>query len=458
MALFDFLKKKELSEIDRLSIEVERLKEECSQLSAYRGIIDIDKEIAKKKKECIDEIASVENKKSRLESDIEGLKRKYNEAYAVYQKLKREIDLYSESLDIAEYGIYQPHFDFDTSEKFKSEIISVREMQKETIKAGFAVIGGESISWNGSLVQGQAMVKREKKLMLRAFNGECDSFIAAVDWNNVAKMKERIEKSFESINAIYKTQGLEITSQYADYKTKELILTYEHKRKKKEEKEEQRAARELIREEEKSAREFEAARIKAEKEAEACQKAINKAKQEADKTGGVANDELLSKIKELEERLKEAEQNKERAISMAQQTRRGHVYIISNIGSFGENVYKIGMTRRLEPIDRVKELGDASVPFRFDVHAMIFSEDAPKLEQDLHQQFENKRLNAINNRKEFFSVSIDEIEQFISANYKDIEFIKTPEAEEYRETIAIKKRVENIIEKQQSEFPEELFK
>ena len=117
----------------------------------------------------------------------------------------------------------------------------------------------------------------------------------------------------------------------------------------------------------------------------------------------------------------------------------GYVYIISNIGSFGENIYKIGMTRRLDPFDRVDELGDASVPFKFDVHAMIFSDDAPKLEAALHRAFEHKKLNMVNQKREFFAVTLEEIEEVVKANYdKTVEFVKVAEAGQYRESIKMK--------------------
>ncbi len=158
---------------------------------------------------------------------------------------------------------------------------------------------------------------------------------------------------------------------------------------------------------------------------------------------GDAHTKLLDKIHNLENELREALSRKERAISMAQQTKRGHVYVISNIGLFGENVYKIGMTRRLEPEDRVKELGDASVPFSFDIHAMIFSEDAPKLEAALHNQFESHKVNMVNPRKEFFNVTLDEIKDVVKNNHIDATFIDIPESEEYRETRAILKKLQS---------------
>lgn len=134
----------------------------------------------------------------------------------------------------------------------------------------------------------------------------------------------------------------------------------------------------------------------------------------------------------------EVRASKERALSMAEQTKRGYVYVISNLGSFGENIYKIGLTRRLDPMDRVRELGDASVPFPFDVHAMIFSEDAPKLEATLHQRFSDKRVNMINNRKEFFNVSLKEIADVVAEYNATIEFTLLAEASDYRQTLAIK--------------------
>lgn len=140
-------------------------------------------------------------------------------------------------------------------------------------------------------------------------------------------------------------------------------------------------------------------------------------------------------------KLKETKKNKEDVLYRVQNTRAGYVYIISNIGSFGENVFKIGMTRRLEPLDRVKELGDASVPFTFDVHGMIFSEDAPALENALHKAFTERRLNRVNERKEFFRVDLKEIENVVKKNHnKTVEFTKLAEAEEYRKSVQIEKK------------------
>ena len=321
------------------------------------------------------------------------------------------------------------------------------------IKEDSAVDGGHNITWNGSLSKGQSMVKREKQLMLRAFNGETDSFIANVDWNNILKMEERLNKSFEAINKVYKEQGLAISEVYKSYKVWELQLTYEYKKKLQEEREEQRAIREQMREDERAEKELEAARIKAEKEEIMYIKALEKARKEVGTAVGKKQEELLQRIAELESGLLGVETLKQKAISMAQQTKMGYVYVISNIGAFGDDVYKIGMTRRLEPTDRVKELGDASVPFPFDIHAMIFSENAPELETKLHNIFVDNRVNMTNYKREFFNISLERIEEEAKKLGAKVEFTKLAEAKEYRETQALKKKLfhqETIVD---NDFP-----
>ena len=299
---------------------------------------------------------------------------------------------------------------------------------------------------DGSEAKGKASTKRYIKLTLRAFNGECESLIAKVKWNNVNQMKERIKKSFETINKIGESQTVTIQSEYLDLKIKELTLEYEFQLKRQKEKEELRAAQEELREEEKARREFEQAQKEAEKEEANYEKALEKARKEIGLVTGDKHDKLQAQIEKLEQELKDAHERKERAMSMAQQTKRGHVYIISNIGSFGEQVYKIGMTRRLEPVDRIKELGDASVPFQFDIHAMIYSEDAPTLENALHKAFADKKVNMLNYRKEFFKVTLDEIEQKAKEIGLETEFTRLPEAMEYRETLAILEKLNSTAE------------
>lgn len=201
--------------------------------------------------------------------------------------------------------------------------------------------------------------------------------------------------------------------------------------------EEQREIKAQLREEERAAREYEKAQREVEKEERQLAKAMEKARAMLEQANLEEREEYQRQLADLETKLKEAEERGSRALSMAQQTRSGHVYIISNIGSFGDGVFKIGMTRRLEPLDRVRELGDASVPFLFDVHCLIYSKDAPKLEKALHEKFDDNRVNKVNNRKEFFRVGANELRAVIDELGIEAHFTLKAEAQEFRETQAI---------------------
>jgi seryl-tRNA synthetase len=214
-----------------------------------------------------------------------------------------------------------------------------------------------------------------------------------------------------------------------------------------------------MREEEKAQQELEKAQNDAEDEEKRYKKALDQAKKELEKAKAEDIEKLNNKITILQKQLEEANAKKERAISRAQMTKSGHIYVISNIGSFGENIYKIGMTRRLEPTDRVYELGDASVPFNFDIHAMIFSENAPELERKIQKEFDELRLNLVNSRREFFNVNLDEIKNVVLKHHGDIEFTKLAEAKEFRESQAIrneKKNTKTLDKKIEEYFPASL--
>lgn len=427
MGLFDFLKKKEFEEIAQLK----------SQLERYKSITDIEAESKRQREQLEKLIADKESEIKSIQDNLVKLNSDYQGALDTYTRLRKEISLFENKLDLIEFGVYEPIYEFDKSDEYRQEQNRIIELQKEMISSERAAICRTNWTIDGSEAKGRASTKRYIKLTLRAFNGECESLIAKVKWNNVNQMKERIKKSFETINKIGESQTVTIQPEYLDLKLKELTLEYEYQLKKQKEKEELRAAQEALREEEKARREFEQAQKEAEKEEANYQKALDKARKEMEQATGDKHDKLLAQIQKLEQELQEAHDRKERALSMAQQTKRGHVYIISNIGSFGEQVYKIGMTRRLEPEDRIKELGDASVPFQFDIHAMIFSEDAPNLENELHKAFANRKVNMLNYRKEFFKVTLDEIEQKVKEIGLETKFNRIPEAMEYRETIAI---------------------
>lgn len=403
----------------------------------FKDVIDIDKETKKYQKQLDEKRNQYEKLIFESSTKEKELKDSYTQKKTLYDKLTNAITLLEDKLDDLSYGLYEPHFNFDTSERYKIEITTIREKQKALTKAKNAALCEQEWTVGGSKSEGKKMTDRTMKLMLRAFNGECDSAVAKVSWNNVVKMRERITQAYDAINKMGEPVYIRITPTYLELKLKEISLAHEYQEKLQAEKEEQRRIREQMREEEKVRREIEKAIEDSIREEQAYQKALEKARREMESAQGTKLETLKAQMAILEEKLKEAEERGRRAQSMAEKTKAGHVYVISNIGSFGENVYKIGLTRRLDPEDRVKELGDASVPFEFDIHAMIYSENAPELETRFHKHFAEKQLNRVNPRKEFFKITLNEIEEYARVNGLTTEFTKIAEAKEYRETLAI---------------------
>ena len=278
------------------------------------------------------------------------------------------------------------------------------------------------------------------RFVLDAFNGKAEGIIADVKHNNYGKLEKRLEDAFAIVNVNGRGfRNARVEREYLEARREELKWAVRAMELKKQEKEEQRLIKEQMREEERARREYEKAIKQAEKEQRAVAKALHAAQKAYEAAAEEQKRELEAQIAELTKNLSEAEQANQRAISMAQQTKRGHVYIISNEGSFGEHVYKVGMTRRLEPNDRIRELGDASVPFPFDVHAMIYSDDAPALEAELHRCLDEKRMNHVNRRKEFFMVRLARIRQRCEELGVDVHWTMKAEATEYHESKAMHK-------------------
>lgn len=277
-----------------------------------------------------------------------------------------------------------------------------------------------------------------------AFNGKVDSILSKSKRDNYGKLEQMIRDAFQLVN--YNGQAFRnarITESYLESRLQELHWAVIAQELRAQELEEQRRLREQMREEERARREFEKAQREAEKEAAMLAKAMEKAKKMLEKANEEERAKYEAQLSELSEKLKEAEAKGQHALSMAQQTKQGNVYVISNVGSFGENVYKVGMTRRLNPLDRVRELGDASVPFSFDVHAMIHSDDAPALEHALHQDLALMQVNKVNPRKEFFRIPLADIKALVERRGLDVTWTMAAEAAEYRETLAIEERMKN---------------
>lgn len=417
----------------RIKASERRLKEADRK---YGGLISREDEIRK----LDTQISTLRDRLKQLNQHAKTEEQSLSERISSLQAALQDLE---EKSILEDAGFYESKYDFQESVDYKNRLDEIRLQQKQLIKGKTAVICHKEWTVGGSVKEGKKMTNDFIKLVLRAFNGECDAAILKVRYNNIDSMENRVKRAFEQLNKLSKTNCCEITQQFFDLKLQELYLTHEYQEKKRQEQEEQRQIREQMREEERALRELEKAQKEAEEEELRYQEALDKARHEVESATGKAQEKLLRQIEELQNRLVEAEDNKKRAVSQAQMTKSGHVYVISNIGSFGEDVYKIGMTRRLEPMDRVKELGDASVPFPFDVHAMIFCENAPELETRLHQRFNVKRVNKENERKEFFRVTLDEIviavreiDQELKTCKSEVKFTKIAEATDYRKTLA----------------------
>lgn len=354
--------------------------------------------------------------------------------------LRQQLESVEEALEIQSFGFYRPKYGFDSSEEYTKRLKELREQQKHLIKRGGATHCDTEWKVGGSVAEGKKMIDRLSKLMLRAFNGECDAAIAKARYDNVVSLEQRITKSCEEINKLGHSNRVCVTTPYYEMKLAELHLVHEHREKVQAEKEEQKRIREQLKEEQKAREEIERAQADAEREEDRNRKALEKARADLAAASTVTeqqHEKLEGLVTRLENELKDALDRKAKAIARAQLTKSGHVYVLSNVGSFGEGIYKIGLTRRLDPYDRVDELGDASVPFAFDVHAIIFAEDAPALEHALHKEFAYRRVNMVNHRKEYFRVTLEDIRVAVEKHHGLVTFVLTPEAEEWRKTRSV---------------------
>jgi len=389
-----------------------------------------------------DEVATLKVTATEIQKRVDETRISYSEKRATLKKLEQQIAIYDEKLSFAELGVYEPHFEFHDADEYKQEIRSIRDRQKAMVTAKTSALCPTDWQVDGSRAKGQTMINRQTRLTMRAFNNECEAAITNTRWNNVNAMEKRIVNAASQIDKANESMKLRISEQYVSLKLDELHATHEYRERLKVEKEERAELARAEREEKKLLAEAAAA----EREEERYQKLLDQARSEV----GVDQD----RIAELEIALAEAHVTSERARAMAEMTKSGYVYIISNIGSFGEDVVKIGLTRRLEPDDRVKELGDASVPFGFDTHAMIYSDEAPSLESALHKEFSDRRVNASNMRKEFFRVGLEEVKEAVKRVAPSASFFSDREAQEWHETLSRRKAALKDMARPSDELPE----
>ncbi|EJF50925.1 Gp19 [Enterococcus sp. C1] len=437
MGAFDFLKgNKYKQQANKLAEDLEALKnaklsvEQMSALDLQQAIIEKEKE----QKEIEQIILALKEKEGQLQTKIKSMS-------SEIENLEHQLVVTSDDIRFEEFGLYRPQYDFATALGYKEKLADIRADQKHMIKKKTAVNYSDKWTVDGNKAKGRKMTNDNIKQILRSFNNECEAAINKVKFSNLASIEKRIRNSYEQLNKLNSTNLVSIRKEYLQSKLDELHCAYEYERKKQEEKEELREQREREKEEKALQKEIESQKKVIDKDINHFKKMISDLH---DKLKSSDNEEqrleIQNQILGFETSILDKESEKEELDYRNAHASAGYVYIISNIGAFGADVVKIGVTRRLDPLERIAELSSASVPFKFDVHALIFSYEAYQLEADLHKYFDKQRINRVNNRKEFFKIPIEDIEKKL-VEYKDltIDFQKEPEAEEFRESLALSK-------------------
>lgn len=335
--------------------------------------------------------------------------------------------------------IFPRRFPAESSAQLKARMDAIRARQQEIRRKGQVVIRFGPAVQDRLPAEERAKLKSLVRLARLALEGAADTLLDQVSAANQERLEAKFGALTTDLNRILRPWDFEIGKNYQNTVRESLELLAEHQQQVEKEREEQRALREQMREEAAAIREAERAQREAEAEERRALRDLQKAQEAADKATLDERDKWLARVAELEASLALAHSAKERAIAMAQLTKSGHVYIISNVGSFGPDVFKVGMTRRLDPEDRIRELGDASVPFPFDIHGMIRSEDAPALEYALHSALEEHRVNLVNERKEFFKVPFETLKSHAEKHGGTVQLTELAEALEYRQSEATRR-------------------
>lgn len=330
---------------------------------------------------------------------------------------------------LQEAGIYRSRHPLTDAVAYEGALETIdSQIKAMTRKDGGAILATTNWTVNGSAVEGRTMVRDFSKLMLRAFNAEADNLVRGLKPYKIDGAIERLQKVASTIEKLGKTMQIRIAPPYLSLRIRELELTADFLNKQAEEKEAERLDRERLREERKVQQEIARERARLEKEKAHYANAFEALVKKGD---AVAADRLRTEMEDLDKAIQDVDYR-------AANIRAGYVYVISNIGSFGEKMVKVGLTRRLDPTERIKELSDASVPFNFDIHAVFFSKDAVGIETAVHQQLEQRRVNSVNRRREFFSVTPSEVKEILAALAGDLlQFQEVPEALEYRQSLML---------------------
>ncbi len=344
------------------------------------------------------------------------------EALAATGRTGHDVVELSDQQVLQDVGIYRYHHPLEDAAAYKDRLRQLERDVDDFVKGRRAVLAADMFTFAGSLAKGRRMVSDLSKLMLRAYNAEADSCVRSLRSGNAVTAIRRVDKSVAAIEKLGAMMDMRINPDYHALRVAEIELTADYQMKVQEERERAREERELLREQRRAEQELAAERERLEKERAHYASALATLRASGD---DAAADKLAGRLGQIDAAI---EANDYRIANI----RAGYVYVISNVGAFGPNIVKIGMTRRLEPRDRVRELGDASVPFTYDIHALFFSDDAITLENELHKEFADRRVNSVNLRREFFFATPEQVRDVLTAKVGGLlEFSSTPEAVEY---------------------------
>lgn len=404
-------------EVQELRLQRDRAREKLEELGALT-ILELEDRRTALESDIAKQAAKLEKEKSDAEAALNVLKK---ECESVRQLIVSTEDLAL----LQEAGIYRYRHPLSDAVAYEKELAKVdEEIKLMTRKDGGAVLAATDWTVNGSAAEGRRMIRDFSKLMLRAFNAEADNLVRGLKPYKLEGAIDRLRKVAETIERLGKTMHIRISPSYHQLRERELELTADFLQKQAEQKETERIERERLREERKAQQEIERERARLEKERQHHANALQAMITKGDEAGATR----------LREQLAEVDQAIESVDFRAANIRAGYVYLISNIGSFGEKMVKLGMTRRLDPLDRIRELSDASVPFNFDVHALFFSKDAVTIEVAMHERLADARVNLVNRRREFFRATPTEVKAHLSELAGELlEFQEVPEAIEYRQ-------------------------
>jgi hypothetical protein len=409
-----------LDDVEKLRAERDTLHDELTRLGGLT-IIQLEAKRTQLESTIAEQTARLERERLAAAAAVTDLKVKLEEA-------RKAIVATEDVALLQEAGVYDYRHPLTDVVAYEQELAALQDQIKAmTRKDGGAVLAASTWTVNGSAAQGRMMIRDYSKLMLRAFNAEADNLVRTLKPYKLTAAIERLEKVAETIERLGKTMQIRISVPYLRLRVRELELTADVLQKQAEQKEAQRVERERLREERQVQQEMERERARLEKERQHYTNALNALVANGDRAGA--------------ERVREQLLDVGRAIEdvdyRAANIRAGYVYVISNIGSFGEEMVKVGLTRRLNPQDRIRELSDASVPFNFDIHALFFSKDAVGIETAMHERLAACRVNRVNERREFFRATPLEVKQHLMELAGELlEFQDVPEALEYRESLA----------------------